>query len=346
MRKRIVSLWALSWPVAAGAGFAALDLPGSQLIALSHDGCVAAGSLVGREAGGFRWTAGGRVELLREAVTVRGLSASGRYVSGSLLDAQARQVAAYWDAVGRPHALGHLSGSAAVGQVSEAFGISDEPRAVGSTRRASRGSAAFVWTPDDGMRELPAPPQASARALGLGDGRRIYGWMQTADGLNGMVWESGQPRVLSGAGGEPIGELLGADHRGEILLGVSARDDGSRVAYRWTASAGVHTFASAADIAQRYLFASSDDGRIMVGGSGTGDRSQAMVWLEGRSFLSLERLLAERGIALPPGWHPAVLTAISGDGERVAGWGRIGERLDSFVVDLGTREAARACAAK
>jgi len=346
VHKRIVCLLAVVWPAAAQAGFTALDLPGSQLIALSHDGCIAAGSLVGREAGGFRWTAGGRVELLREAVTVRGLSASGRYVSGSLLDAQARQVAAYWDATGRPHALGHLSGSAALGQVSEAFGISDEPRAVGSTRRASRGSAAFVWTPDEGMRELPAPPQTSARALGLGDGRRIYGWLQTGGSLNGVVWESGRARALSGAGGEPIGELLGADHRGEILLGVSARNDGGRVAYRWTDAAGVETLAPVTDVAQRYLFASSDDGRVMVGGSGTGERSQALVWLQGRAFLSLERLLSERGIALPADWHPAVLTAISGDGERLAGWGRVGERLDSFVVDLGSRDAARVCAAK
>src|SRR5690606_39619579 len=110
--------------------------PGSQLVALSRDGCVAAGSLVGGEAGGFRWLEQGGIEPLRNAATVRGLSASGRYVAGSLLDEQARQVAAYWDAGGRPHRLGTLAGSVSIGQVSEAFGITDEPRIVGSARRA------------------------------------------------------------------------------------------------------------------------------------------------------------------------------------------------------------------
>lgn len=346
MRNGILGSLAALLPIAAAqAAFVPLDLPGSQLIALSRDGCIAAGSLIDGDAGGFRWSAQRGAERLRGAATVRGLSASGRYVAGSLLDEQARQVAAYWDADGRPHRLGELPGSASIGQVSEAFGISDEPRAVGSARRAVVGHAAFVWSAAAGMRELPPPGGGSARALGIGEAGRIYGWAQAADGLHGVAWYGARARLLVDANGAPAGEVLGADRRGEVLLGVSDRGDGGHSAYRWSVDGGVLALpAAAAASTPLYLFASSDDGRILVGGSGTGDRREAVLWIEGRTIVTLAQLLAERAIELPPRWRPSVLTAISGDGRRLAGWGTVDGKLDSFLIELAPPDAARRCA--
>lgn len=348
MRKGFFGGVGLLLPIAAArAAFVPLDLPGSQLIALSRDGCVAAGSLIGGEAGGFRWSAQGGVERLRNAATVRGLSASGRYVAGSLLDEQARQIAAYWDASGRPHRLGTLAGSVAIGQISEAFGITDEPRIVGSARRAAEGHMAFVWSAAAGMRELPSPPDdVSARALGIGEAGRIYGWVQTADGLRGVAWSGEHVRLLADADGMPVGEVLGADRRGELLLGVSERGDGAQATYRWSAAGGVRALPVGAAPAPLHLFAGSDDGRVLVGGRGTGAGREAVLWIEGRSVVTLAQLLAERAIELPPRWRPSVLTAVSGDGRRLAGWGTIDGRLDSFVIDLAAPDAATSCTAR
>lgn len=344
MRKGFFGSAGLLLPIAAArAAFVPLDLPGSQLIALSRDGCVAAGSLLGGDAGGFRWSAHGGVERLRSAATVRGLSASGRYVAGSLLDEHDRQVAAYWDASGRPHRLGTLAGSVSIGQVSEAFGITDEPRIVGSVRRAAEGHMAFVWSAAGGMRELPTPDGGSARALGIGDAGRVYGWMQTTDGLHGVAWYGARSYLLRGASGEPVGEVLGADRRGEVLLGISERGDGGHSVYRWSDDGGARFLPVAHASMPLHLFASSDDGRILVGGAGTGDRREAVLWIEGRSVVTLVQWLAERAIELPSHWRPSVLTAISGDGQRLAGWGTVDGRLDSFVIGLESSGAAKSC---
>jgi len=344
MRKGLAGLLGALLPMAAAhAGFTPLGLPGSQVVALSRDGCFAAGSLVSGPAGGFRWSAASGVELLREAVTVRGLSASGRYVSGSVFDEQARQVAGYWDADGRLHRLGGLADWAAIGQVSEAFGISDEPRVVGNARRRAEGPAAFVWSPAEGLRELPVPARGAAtHAVGLGDGGRVYGWMQTPQGASGVLWQDGRTQILAGA----AGEVLGADHRGQILLGLATRGGSAHSVYRWRAADGARVLVEDGLQAQPMLFAASDDGRIAVGGTGTGERREAVVWIEGRSLLTLAQVLAEHAIPLPVNWKPSVLTAVSGDGRRLAGWGSFDGRLDSFVVDLDTDTALQGCASR
>lgn len=344
LRKGLPSLLGALLPMAAAqAGFTGLGLPGSQLVALSHDGCVAAGSLVNGSAGGFRWSAAGGVELLREAVTVRGLSASGGYVSGSVFDEQARQVAGYWDAGGRVHRLGALDGWSSIGQVSEAFGISDEPRVIGNARRRAEGQAVFEWSAADGLRELPVPASATTiHAVGLDDRGQAYGWMQTRQGSNGVLWRRGQAQILA----EVTGEVLGADHAGQVLLGIAARAGGAHQVYRWRAADGARVLVEDAMLAQATLFAVSDDGRTAVGGTGSGDRREAVVWIEGRTLLTLTQLLTEHAMALPDHWKPSLLTAISGDGRRLAGWGSFGGRLDSFVVDLDAGASLQGCASQ
>ncbi len=328
-------------PAAAQAGLTPLGLPGSQLVALSHDGCFAAGSLVSGPAGGFRWSAARGVERLHAAVTVRGLSASGRYVAGSVFDEQQRQVAGYWDADGRLHRLASLAAWSSIGRISEAFGISDEPRVVGNARRRSEGQAAFEWSPADGLRELPAPAAAmTIHVLGLDDRGQAYGWVQTPDGSSGVRWRDGQIQILD----DVAGEVLGADHGGRFLLGIAPGTGGAHEVYRWRAADAARQRVDDATRSQATLFAVSDDGRIAVGGTGSGDRREAVVWIEGRALLTLRQLLAEHAVVLPADWKPSLLTAISGDGLRLAGWGSFDGRLDSFVVDLDADAAMPHCA--
>ena len=63
MRRHVLSVLVLIAATPSfGAGFVALSLPGSQLVALSADGRAAAGGLVGGASGGFHWREGAPVE--------------------------------------------------------------------------------------------------------------------------------------------------------------------------------------------------------------------------------------------------------------------------------------------
>jgi len=336
-------------PAAAdAAGFTALGMPGSQLLALSRDGRVGAGGLVGANTGGFRWSQSRGVQPLPGAMSVRAVSASGRYVAGSSIDAGQREVASYWNADGQLVRIGGLPGTAwQGGLVSIAFGISDEPRVVGVANSAEQRSTAFEWTSTHGMHALPFPAEAkSARAGGVSDdGRHVYGWVESSAGARrGVIWDDGAPKLLADAGSVAAGEILGGNRDLSVLLGVDAQHGGGAdSAYRWRADDGVRTFESAAALpSPPLLFVSSDDGRLLAGSAGTGAGRVAVVWTQEAGLQSLDALLAARGVAVPPGWTLAAATGVSGDGRRIGGWGQHDGHFDSFVVDLPAPPSAPA----
>ncbi len=323
---------------APAAGFHALGVPGAQIAALSADGCLAAGLVSGGEAG-FRWRIGTGVQTLEGAISVRALSASGRYAAGSSLDAERREVASYWDADGRLHRLGGAPEVDAISVVSQAFGVTDEPRIVGSVGNAAR---AFVWTQAAGLRLLEAPEAAvAARAEGIGDdGAAIYGWIETkADGRRGVLWSDGTSRFLRDRENRAVREISAGSHAARILLG--AVDDVA--AFRWSAEEGASRVAAPASAQAVRLLSSSEDGRLAVGSSGQGNERRAIVWSAADGVQPLDRWIAARGASAPAGWRLGAATAVSADGRRIAGWGQHDGRFDSFVVDLAEKAAAPAC---
>lgn len=334
-------------PCATAAAFVSLELPGSQAVAVSRDGCVVAGSLLGAGSGGFRWSAPRGTQRLEGAVAVQGLSPSGSYVAGSVLDDMQREIASYWDADGTVHTLVPMPDIETIGVISQAQAVTDEPRIVGSARRPLRGSVAFEWTRAGGMRALPSlRGEASSRAVGIShDGRRIVGWERAAGVTRGMVWDNGRALPLDAAAGHTIpGEVLGTSHGGDVLVGVlnpSLLDPGAP--YRWREAGGMQVLPQPGEAALRF-YASSDDGRVLVGGSGHGDRREPWLWLETSGAVTLQSLLQQHGIAIPQHWTPMMLTAVSGDGQRLAGWGKHAGVLDSFVIDLAPAGSAASCA--
>ncbi|WP_300615368.1 hypothetical protein [Dokdonella sp.] len=324
---------------AAAAGFHALGLPGAQLAALSADGCLAAGLVSGGQAG-FRWRVGTGVETLDGAISVRALSASGRYAAGSSLDAERREVASYWDADGRLHRLGGAAGVDSISVVSQAFGVTDEPRIVGSVGNAA---AAFVWTRADGLRLLEGPEGAlAARAEGLADdGTTIYGWAEAPGGRRrGVLWSAGAPRFLPDRPDLAVREISAASRSARILLGAA----GDASAFRWNVETGAVAVDAAVPAQAVHLLSSSEDGRLAVGSRGQGNERVAVVWSVNGGVQPLDRWIAARDIALPPGWRLGAATAISGDGQRIGGWGQHDGRFDSFVLDLAGEPARPACA--
>lgn len=310
-----------------GAGFHALSVPGSQLVALSADGRVAAGGLVGGASGGFRWHEGAPVEVLSDAMSVRAISASGRYVAGSSLDAAQREVATYWDADGVPHLLGGLpNADARGGLLSVASGITDQPRVAGTTIDAARGSTAFLWTRDEGLSAL-ASGGTSSGASGIGsDGRRVFGWSERDATRSGVLWQRGHACCTVDA---PSGEITGANRSATLLLGIA---DGKP--FRWMPDAGAaHAPIAATDGATRFV-AASDDGALLAGASGSGAQRIAVVWTGARGTERLDAFLAAAHVAVPQGWTLMAATAVSADGHRLGGFGLKDSRFDSFVIDL------------
>lgn len=338
---------ALAW----SAGFTALGAPGSQLLALSRDGRAGAGSLIGATTGGFRWSESKGMQPLPGAMSVRGVSASGRYVAGSSIDAEQREVASYWNADGELVRVGGLPGTAwQGGLVSIAFGISDEPRMVGIATSSEQRSIAFEWTAAHGMRALPLPPEAKVAWAGgvSDDGRHVYGWIEANSGpRRGVLWNDGAPRLLADTGRDAPGEVLGGNRDLSVLLGVDApRGGASDLAYRWRADVGAQALKPLErSPSPLRLFVSSDDGRVLAGSAGNGANRVAMIWSHGAGLQPLSALLAARGVAVPVGWTLAAATGVSGDGRRIGGWGLHDGQFDSFVIDLPDAPSASAAAA-
>lgn len=321
---------------ASAAALLSLDLPGSQLAALSADGCVAAGGVLGGSPAGFRWTRASGAEPLQDAIAVQALSPSGAFAAGSTLDSSKREVASYWDAAGTLHRLASMPGLETIGTISQAHAIADGPRVAGSARRSDGVRIAFEWNTASGMQALVSQGHADeTRAIAIsGDGRRVAGWARDGDRVRALRWRDGRLLAPASEGETGPGEVLGGSRDADVLVGWLGGRDGSVAAlYRET---GLQQLAQSTAAVR--LRASSDDGKVLVGDSGSGDERSAWVWFEQEGFVALREVLAGRGVPLAPDWRPLALTAVSADGKRLGGWGKHGDgRVDSFIVDLGSK---------
>lgn len=310
-----------------GAAFHALSVPGSQLVALSDDGHTGAGGLIGGTSGGFRWREGEPVQVLPGAMSVRAISASGRYVAGSSLDGALREVATWWDADGVAHPVGGLAAADARGGVlSVAYGVTDQPRMAGTAVDTSRDSTAFLWTRDEGLRALGSGGTSSGASGISSDGRRVFGWSERDSTRQGVLWQQG--RMCCAVDAAPS-EITGANRAASLLLGMT----GEGQPFRWMPDADASHESIAADDAARFV-AASDDSRVLAGASGSGAQRVAVVATDARGVERLDAYLAAERIAVPQGWTLMAATAVSADGHRLGGFGLKDGRFDSFVIDL------------
>jgi len=343
MRCLLATLLCFACLPAFAAGFVAIDLPGAQLNALSANGRSASGSVVGGASGGFRWDENGREHELRDAVSAQGISASGRYVVGSALDAQQREVAAYWDNDSDARLLGGLAGAVArKGVLSIGLAIDDDLDVAGSANTRDDHRVAFDWRVGHGMHRLPTLDEddsGSVLSLGQPSGR-VLGWSgHSAAARRNVSWLAGSVHALD----EPLGsaELTGGSRDATILLGLSLRKP-SQEAFRWTQASGMQPLLQATSaLPQPVRFnASSDDGRILAGSAGRGAQRVAVVWTAAHGAEPLDAWLVRCGIAVPPGWILIATTAISADGDRIGGYGLHAGHFQSFIIDLPSAETA------
>jgi probable HAF family extracellular repeat protein len=331
----------LSGTTSAGS-FTSIEQPGSQLVSLSEHGRIATGSYFGE--GAFRWTRDRGVSQIEHYNGMQGMNSWGQPLVGQAQDANQSWVAAiaysnaeFFD----PILVGGLPGATGLdGMVSAGYDAADDGTVVGLAYTADNNAVAFRWHAATGISELPRlNPDNYARANAISrDGHVVIGWNDMDDGYRRAVkWVDGQVSEFLDAGGLQVGEALGVNRDGSVIVGTGAGAKGNE-AWRWTAATGVQSIGiigTGSFFDRGYAFGVSDDGTLVGGASGAGPQRQAVVWTPQSGMILLTDFLAQRGIAVPAGWSLNSVTAVSGDGLVLGGWGiDPNSAVNSFVIEL------------
>ena len=348
MRTPLFAALVLAFAAPAGAAsFTDLGVPGGQATGLSHNGRIVGGTF-GGGGGAWRWVRERGSSTSAGLKSSNGMSAWAQPMAGSAHDdASGADVAALAysnsDLVGGPLLLGAYPGSTAVdGFLSEAYDVSDDGIAVGLAYDESGNAIAFRWSSDAGMTKLPVNrPDNYSRANAISaDGSTIIGWNDQDDGgRTGVIWQAGTPLDLLDANGNAVGEALAVNSDGSAVVGVGLNDpdSGDSDAWIWTAADGVQPIGCLAGdfgCGPAYGGAVSDDGRVVVGWNGAGFERLATIWTQGTGMQLLSDYATAHGATIPAGWTLSAATAISADGQSIAGWGLGPTGLGSWLIDL------------
>lgn len=311
----------------------------TQATGISGDGSVVVGSYYGG-GGGFFWTAEtGTVRIGGGGVA--GISADGTTIVGRANDAMGRENAAIWQGDVNWYLLGSFSPEATPCDrlLSSAFGVNgDGSIVVGLGWNGCSLAHGFRWDAETGMLDLGSLVSGRAsRANAIsGDGQAIVGWSDQATGFRqGAHWVDGAWQWLAGQYG-PVGEALGVNFDGSVIVGFGCGPR-NEFAWQWTEKTGVQCInGTVADPNQTYMFALSDDGRVIGGAVRPvfGPERQAVLWFNDEP-VDLRQYLLLRGVAEVEPWTLDSVLAVSSDGYVIAGWG-VGpdRRVHGYVVVL------------
>jgi|GEM_PF-1075409 len=369
-----IALALLAGSVHAGT-FYDLGVAGGQTTGLSHNGRIAAG-IAGDSA--WRWAKDRGAVALTGFVSSNGMSPWAQPVAGAYADGVDNNVAALAfsnsDLVGGPLLVGAYPGTGGGfdGNVSEAYGASANGIAVGLAYDETNNPIAFRWTQADGMTRLAVNrPDTYSRANGISaDGSTVVGWNDQEDGYrSGVIWQNGVALDLVDSESVPVGEALGTNSDGSIVVGEGASSPDGSSAWRWTAATGIQTLGVLSGAAPRhpftgsaaraaliaahperaqprlgdsidgfppasYAFGTSEDGNVIVGRSGAFPMFFATIWTPETGMVRLEDYAASHGVTIPDDWSLLSASSVSADGKTIAGWGGNANGLGSFVIDL------------
>lgn len=325
-------------------GFVSLDVPGGQATHVSPDGRMVVGTF-GAGGGGWVWCADSGAVTLPSSTNAVALAGTGFPALGDATNSATGETeAAVWTSIDdtEPELLGGLAGGQNLdGTLSTAYGMNpDASVVVGLAYNADLEAEAFRWTADTGMQALPKlNADRAARANGVStDGNIVWGWNDTETGFRRAVrWVDGEIEQLVDAEGNQIGEATGANRDAGVIVGSGLGIAGQEIhAWRWTVESGAVSIGdlAAGPLENNFAFAASHDGSVIVGATGFGPFRQATIWTENGELRWLTDELAALDIEVPAGWDINTATAISADGDIIAGWGSDGTNLNSFLINL------------
>lgn len=315
-----------------GLGYFSEDDASSHATAISWDGGVVVGESEAETAREpFVWTPEGGMKRLDNILTVitpgraADVSADGSVIVGEAFFDQASSFR--WQE----------AGFALFGQnPSVANGVSADGAVVVGTDRYRAGGGpspvtgtAYRWTADEGvvpLRDLPGGPDCSRANDVSADGRVIVGVGDCAASF--QVEDLGMA-VRWGDGGvaDPLGYLPGAgmhfsrangiSPEGNAIVGSSASAAGTEP-FVWTETRGMVGLGHLPGASDGAAEAVSSLGRFVAGSSG----GRAFLWTEHLGMQDVQEMLARNPKIDVEGWTLTSVTAISPDGNYLAGNGR------------------------
>lgn len=307
--------------------FGFLDTPGSSQWAdfsLSRDG-NSMGCLLGGAV--YWWTSEEGFRFLDPGIATQGgvgLAADG----GSLIAAKSghgKTLPSIWFRDGSSIDLGIIPRDCDMDHLTDGgFDINgDGTVAVGQTASCT-AEVAFVWTPGNGLQDLPGPKKTDSRGMAVSaDGRTIVGFCEHPDKgfRRPTLWLQGEGPVLI-LGPNRAGEAMNVSLNGRFIVGQADLGGLSRQAYFWTEGTEPVGMGNLRGWATDTSLASavSDDGKV-VGWSGDPlwGEQEAFIWTRRGGMVSLKDHLAAHGVRIPSGVILTSALDISGDGSTVVG---------------------------
>ena len=278
------------------------------------------------------------------------ISLDGKTILGEALDANRKVNAAVWQGGREWRLLGSFSPSAQPCDqlLSGAFGMSDDGKVVvGLGWNGCNYAHGFRWEEGTGVVDLGSLNDRSTRANGVsGDGRVVIGWQEDATGFRtGARWIDQTEEVIPGPNGL-LGEAFGANRDGSIIVGGGCNpfliESG---AWMWTAAGGVRCFHVERKPGlllvpyRAQMYATSDDGRVVVGAYTFGLDSESLIWFDGEPFY-LKDYLRASGLPLAfEGWvNTGFAIDVTRDGRTLVGYGAGPTAFQGFMVVLPPME--------
>jgi hypothetical protein len=312
------------------------------------DNGIAVGSFNSPEY--FMWTVNGGVQLIGGTVPGSGvggqakISNDGARIGGTYLNpASGFNEMAYYDVgAGMWNPLGGIGGSSGT-EISSGWNISGNGQNVVGLGWIDAGTAhATQWTEGIGTYDVGStvPDQSSRLSAVDFDGNVVAGWQDGA-GRQGAVWVDGVQELIFDNGGNPAQEAFDVSGDGQWVSGFGIGgffDPG--LAYRYNTETDTYdALPNLAVGAERNAAGAgiTDDGMTIVGGTwgfGPATFGNAFIWRDGIGTIGIAEYLDEVGIDYPEGFHFAFASAISSDGNWIAGWGDVGgpANIQTWVV--------------
>jgi probable HAF family extracellular repeat protein len=327
-----------------------IELPRQVLAAdVGAGGAVVVGSYY--PIGAFHWMPTSNDTAIGGTQGVA-VSRDGKTIIGRAIDDAGFENAAIWTGGRSWRLLGSFTPAAQPCDrlLSGSFGASDDGTVVvGLGWDGCRHAHAFRWEESTGMVDLGTTvPERSTRANNVsGDGKVVVGWQEDATGFRmGAKWVGGVQELIRGPIGF-VGEAFGVNRDGSVIVGTNCDPlDPVPSGWTWTAAAGVTCFpvprpsGLPAPFYQVLMEATSEDGRVIVGGYSFGLESESLIWIDGQVFF-LKDYLRQNGVADAfDGWvNTGFALGVTPDGRILVGFGAGRTTFQGYMVVLPEPES-------
>ncbi|MCL4743458.1 MAG: hypothetical protein KJZ54_14775 [Phycisphaerales bacterium] len=211
---------------------------------------------------------------------------------------------------------------------SNATGVSADGSGIVGGSDSHNGHEAYRWTSETGMvglGDLDGGIFRSGATSISADGLVIVGSSISHDGTEAFRWtaETGMVGLgaLPGSSFNSYATAVSAD--GSVVVG-SSMAYGGQMSFRWTAETGMVGLGRLTpdEIGNRG-HGVSWDGNVIVGEAVVLDDNGngAYIWTPETGMRRLTDVLADLGVAIPPGWYLLAAYGVSADGRTIVGAG-------------------------